>query len=401
VQYDVNATTPSGSVSVDTVSPEELKHNLEVAKAFFVEQARQQETLGNTERAADWKGLHDMLSQAYTLSLKISGLDRFGESLGDQLLIGTVKVARGALVGAAKGGIDFVQGTKQLLFNTQEVARELENSIKRLDYFVVRLSSNNPAARNEVRSAIKQFLEAPIEQKTEFLVRLVVSFKIAPELFGKGIGKVFEAAGTLAGEIGKKITKDAEAVIADAKPPFAVTPEGYQAPVQLEGAAEPTIIAKMEGDIAKVGGTKVPQQEVAPKVEPARRDIEGTKQWIPEVEEVAKHNSTFKTQTAADASRLEVEFLEDKLPHIFEDREGHLPDTPEHRSLLLEVASDPKNYFAKADIHGSTWCEKFLDDGSQVWIILRQGKIRDGGRNITPIKWNPETGLCSLTIPKK
>jgi hypothetical protein len=28
VQYDVKATTPSGSVSVDTVSPEELKQNL-------------------------------------------------------------------------------------------------------------------------------------------------------------------------------------------------------------------------------------------------------------------------------------------------------------------------------------------------------------------------------------
>lgn len=127
----------------------------------------------------------------------------------------------------------------------------------------------------------------------------------------------------------------------------------------------------------------------------------GTKQWTPEVEEVVKHNSTFKTQAAADASRLEVEFLEDKLPHIFEEREGHLPDLPENRKLILEVASDPKNYFATSDKYGTTWCEKFLDDGSPVWVTLRAGKIRDAGINYKPIKWNSETGFCSLTIPKK
>jgi hypothetical protein len=113
-----------------------------------------------------------------------------------------------------------------------------------------------------------------------------------------------------------------------------------------------------------------------------------------EVQEVLDYNAQYKTQACDKAQRLKVEFLEYKLPHILADRPGHLPDTPTNRQLLLDVASDPRNYFACSDARGSIWCEKILEDGSQVWVQIYNGYIRNAGLNIKPRKWDPVTGLA-------
>jgi hypothetical protein len=114
-----------------------------------------------------------------------------------------------------------------------------------------------------------------------------------------------------------------------------------------------------------------------------------------EVQEVLDYNAQYKTQAASDAQKLNVEILEDKRPHIFAAREGHAPWSAEYEHMLLDMASDQRNYFAQPDQYGSLWCEKILDNGTQLWCWIRKGKIRDAGINIIPRKWDSMTGLCN------
>jgi len=122
-------------------------------------------------------------------------------------------------------------------------------------------------------------------------------------------------------------------------------------------------------------------------------DISPQTKWPAEVREVAQHNAKFKTQATTNSNKIPVEYMKGKIPHVLRDAEGHLPYTPANEELLINVSSDASNYFAKPDKYGSQWCEKFLDDGTQLWVQLRNGLIRNGGKNLTPIKWDPATGL--------
>ena len=78
--------------------------------------------------------------------------------------------------------------------------------------------------------------------------------------------------------------------------------------------------------------------------------------------------------------------------HIFRDAEGHIPDTPENRALLEDVANDPAN-FRGTDKYGNEWYTKTQSDGSQVWVESRNGNIFEGGVNDIPKPWNSNTGL--------
>lgn len=78
--------------------------------------------------------------------------------------------------------------------------------------------------------------------------------------------------------------------------------------------------------------------------------------------------------------------------HIFRDAEGHIPDTPENRALLEDVANTAGN-FRGTDKYGNEWYTKILENGKEVWVESRNGKIFEGGINETPKPWNPNTGL--------
>ena len=238
VQYDARATTQGGSVSVDMVSAEELKQNLIAAERYFTEQAYQQKALGNIEHAANLIGIRDTLHTIYLLSLQAADLAYPSQNPANQIAKATI----GGLAGAVKGGADFVQGTQQLICHPQQTIQELENAVKRLDYFIFSLCSDNPQARDELRAGIQQFWDAPIEKKAELATRILVGFKVAPELLGKGIGKIIDAvkeaaiiekARELTGTIGKGIAETAtDSKIAEA--PVAVTPEGAMIPAELD-----------------------------------------------------------------------------------------------------------------------------------------------------------------------
>ena len=129
---------------------------------------------------------------------------------------------------------------------------------------------------------------------------------------------------------------------------------------------------------------EVVEVPVQPEVEPAlRREVDNTK---------GQPNSTAKT--------TRTEIFENNEKHIFRDAPGHIPDTPENRKLLIDVASDPSNLLC-TDKHGTQWFAKNTSDGKQIWTTVRNNFIRDGGINDIPRTPNFITGLSRLTPPRR
>ena len=81
-----------------------------------------------------------------------------------------------------------------------------------------------------------------------------------------------------------------------------------------------------------------------------------------------------------------------QLKHIFEERDGHLPDTPENRKLLEKLANNRDRYRGK-DKYGNDWNIRLNDDGTQDWVRSQHQVINEGGRNKEPRPWDDETGL--------
>ena len=95
---------------------------------------------------------------------------------------------------------------------------------------------------------------------------------------------------------------------------------------------------------------------------------------------------------SSDANRNKIPDNRSIVKHIFQDKEGHLKDTPENRKLIEDVANDPCCYSGK-DARENDWYARTLPDGSQVWVVVRNGVIKDAGKNSTPHTWDSETGF--------
>ena len=81
-----------------------------------------------------------------------------------------------------------------------------------------------------------------------------------------------------------------------------------------------------------------------------------------------------------------------QLKHIFRDAEGHLPDSPENRKLLQELANDKSAHMGK-DSRGLDWHVRMNADGSQTWVSSINGVIQNDGVNNPPHAWDASTGL--------
>ena len=81
-----------------------------------------------------------------------------------------------------------------------------------------------------------------------------------------------------------------------------------------------------------------------------------------------------------------------QLGHIFGNRLGHLPDTPENRKKLENLANDDTK-FVGCDKYGNQWNAQIEADGSQTWVRYRNGLINEGGNNKTPRKWDTSSGF--------
>ncbi len=99
-----------------------------------------------------------------------------------------------------------------------------------------------------------------------------------------------------------------------------------------------------------------------------------------------------------DKSQTKIEISQDDAPHMFEDRPGHLPDTPKNRQLLIDLVSNKQN-FLNLDRYGTEWYAKIISDGKQLWAVVRNGLIRNGGLNDVPKTFNYKTGLSRLFKP--
>ena len=90
--------------------------------------------------------------------------------------------------------------------------------------------------------------------------------------------------------------------------------------------------------------------------------------------------------------RIKMPRNDSQLKHIFREDEGHLPDTPENRKLISDLANDCHYYVGK-DKYGNDWHVRLNEDGTQDWVRHQNMVINEGGRNIEPKPWNPKTGL--------
>ena len=116
---------------------------------------------------------------------------------------------------------------------------------------------------------------------------------------------------------------------------------------------------------------------------------------------MCKPNSGHFKGTKGEQKSLTLNKLPTKdsqLKHIFRNAEGHLPDTLENRELIENVANNSANYKGK-DKYGNEWYAEIQPNGSQVWIIVRNGVIQNAGKNDTPHDWDSETGYSKN--PKK
>jgi hypothetical protein len=85
--------------------------------------------------------------------------------------------------------------------------------------------------------------------------------------------------------------------------------------------------------------------------------------------------------------QLEAEFPPNnsQLDHIFRNDVGHLSeDTVVNRSILLNAISP--NNFITTNQFGNQVYASLLDDGTEVWVYVRDGIIVNGGVNLIP-KW--------------
>jgi len=72
-----------------------------------------------------------------------------------------------------------------------------------------------------------------------------------------------------------------------------------------------------------------------------------------------------------------------QIKHMLRDDEGHIPDTVENRTMIINTARNEKNYVGMRD--GNKWYARNIDNERQCWVIVRDGIIQNCGVNITPV----------------
>ena len=84
------------------------------------------------------------------------------------------------------------------------------------------------------------------------------------------------------------------------------------------------------------------------------------------------------------AERGLAPFLDGAVEHIFREAPGHFEvDTAEARELLQTTVTEAN--FVGVRQYGNRVYQQVLETGIQIWVHARDGTIRDGGRNLSPV----------------
>lgn len=102
---------------------------------------------------------------------------------------------------------------------------------------------------------------------------------------------------------------------------------------------------------------------------------------------------------SGDLSKVNVKFT-DNSKHMFREDEGHRLDSPEFRAEIMMTLKNVKNYHG-SDVNNNDWYSEMLFDGTQRWVSVYQGIIKNCGINNIPKTYNPITGLSGLACVKK
>ncbi|MCR5662523.1 MAG: hypothetical protein K6G50_10440 [bacterium] len=98
-------------------------------------------------------------------------------------------------------------------------------------------------------------------------------------------------------------------------------------------------------------------------------------------------------------SKVSLPQNQSQLNHIFGERSGHIADTEANRKLLSDLANDPSKFVGR-DRYGNSWNAENNSDGSQTWVSYRDGRICNGGKNITPRNWDTSSGFNNNPFKK-
>lgn len=126
------------------------------------------------------------------------------------------------------------------------------------------------------------------------------------------------------------------------------------------------------------------------EVSPAKSPDAGGAGQVHLPEKVSEKPLTTSGVSGIIESKLPVK--DAQLKHMFGNRKGHLPDTPENRRTIEGVANS-KSYYLGRDANECDWYAKTTDDGKQIWVKVHDGTISNCGQNDALASWDPQTGL--------
>ncbi len=116
----------------------------------------------------------------------------------------------------------------------------------------------------------------------------------------------------------------------------------------------------------------------------------------------ASATERMSTQTRRDSLDIEgrnITIGSKAVGHVSRDAEGHLvKDTLENRQLWEGTARTED--YQGSDPFGTDWHAKVRQDGSRIWVRLRNEKAVNGGVHSVPVPYNPVTGMNAPVPPR-
>jgi len=115
----------------------------------------------------------------------------------------------------------------------------------------------------------------------------------------------------------------------------------------------------------------------------AARNYDQAREYLKLAANMSEEEQGRFEQMISAAERNLVPFLEKALPHIFKADPGHFAeDTAEARELSQTIVTQA-NYVGLQG-RGDLVYARIVETGARIWVYVRDGTIRNAGRNLVP-----------------